>query len=76
MNQYESELFKTLEEAKSDHKKRANAYYEKLAKEGNTILMKGSPSLKNLNIWKPKRNTSSRLFGFPQRIMVSLSTQP
>ncbi len=29
---YESELFKTLEAAKSDHKKRANEYYEKLAK--------------------------------------------
>ena len=30
---YESELFKTLKEAKSDHRKQANAYYEKLAKE-------------------------------------------
>ena len=32
-SRYEAELFKKLEEAKSDHKKRANAYYEKLAKD-------------------------------------------
>ena len=32
-SKYEAELFKTVKEARGDHKKRANAYYEKLAKD-------------------------------------------
>ena len=73
---YESELFKTLEAAKSDHKKRANDYYEKLAKEGkynsNQISQFKDFTFgelkKDFTSWHPREDQGGS--------MVILSTQP